>query len=73
MQEHLKTVRIWQPKKEDTSIRYWSEDEMESMNKSAFDIIQNSTNPERGIIHLLMTTIAPRRSDAAQFKWESIV
>ena len=43
MQEHLNTVRIWQPKKEDTSIRYWSEDEMESMNKSAFDIIQNST------------------------------
>jgi len=72
MQEHLKTVRIWQPKKEDTSIRYWSEDEMESMNKTAFDIIQNSTNPERGIIHLLMATIAPRRSDAAEFKWESI-
>jgi hypothetical protein len=59
MQEHLKSVRIWQPKKEDTSIRYWSEDEMEAMKKSAFDIIQNSTNPERGIIHLLMTTIAP--------------
>jgi site-specific recombinase XerD len=72
MQEHLKSVRIWQPKKEDTSIRYWSEDEMEAMKKSAFDIIQNSTNPERGIIHLLMTTIAPRRSDAAEFKWEYI-
>ena len=72
MQEHLKTVRIWQPKKEDTTIRYWSEDEMESMNKTAFDIIQNSPYPERGIIHLLMATIAPRRSDAAEFKWDYI-
>jgi len=72
MQEHLKVVRIWQPKKEDASIRYWSEDEFESMNRTAFDRIQNSSKPERGIIHLLMSTIAPRRSDAAEFKWESI-
>ena len=72
MKEHLKVVRIWQPKKEDASIRYWSEDEFESMNRTAFDRIQNSSKPERGIIHLLMSTIAPRRSDAAEFKWESI-
>ena len=72
MQEHLKTVRIWQPKKEDTMIRYWSEDEIESMNLTAFDYVHNSPYPERGIIHLLMATIAPRRSDAAEFKWDYI-
>ena len=72
MQEYLKSVRIWQPKKEDTTIRYWSEDEIESMNRTAFDYVHNSPHPERGIIHLLMTIIAPRRSDAADFKWDYI-
>ena len=72
MHEQLENVRIWQPKREDVSIRYWSEDEIDAMSTVALDRIQSGKSPEGGVIHLLMATIAPRRSDAAGFKWEWI-
>jgi len=72
LDEILHFVNLWQPKKEEDIIRWWSNEEMEAMTQTALQYISKGKFEERAIAHLLHFSIAPRRSDSALFLWKNI-
>ena len=68
----LHFVEMWKEKKEAKDVTYWNFDEMEAMNRHAFQMSVEPKQLKFAVVHFLHYYIAPRRQDSAKFKWKCI-
>ena len=68
--EQLEFVKLWRPDRQEKVVRYWSLEELDSMDAQALQMFEDEKKRPRAMPHILHSMMAPRISDTAAFRWD---